>query len=246
MRLRQPWPSGSPLKCCKRGAASAITSWWRKIRHIFKRIAKAADQIKRLVSQIETLEPAELAVVEDILKSLQLYQQQFAAAVALLQKSGGRTGQRVQQAVADAYEADLNELLRRSRRTGDAELLQELQSQVQSFECDSCHKMLGQENPTLRLVTPQMQASSQQVFQLASRLEAESWERVQRDHDEARTLLHDAEWILSIVSVITLLLSLWISFVLPRAVVKPLVDLRNAVDQAAAGNDQSSSIWGER
>ncbi len=196
---------------------------------------EAADQIKGLVSQIETLEPGERPVAKDILKSLQLYQQQFAAAVALLQEPGGRTGQRVQHAI-DAYEADLNELLRRSRRTGNAELVQELQSQVQSFDAILV-KMLGQENPTLRLVTPEMQASSQQVLQLASRLEAESWERVQRDHDRARTLLHDAEWILSIVSVITFLLSLWISFVLPRAVVKPLVDLRNAVDQAAAGID---------
>lgn len=195
---------------------------------------EAADQIKRLVSQIDTLEPAERPVAQDILKSLQLYQQQFAAALALLQKPGGTTGQRVQQAV-DAYEADLNELLRRSRRTGNAELVQELQSQVQSFDADLV-KMLGQENPTLRLVTPQMQASSQQVLQLASRLEAESWERVQRDHDEARRLLHDAEWILSIVSVITFLLSVWVSFVLPRAVVKPLISLRKAVDQAAAGN----------
>ena len=42
---------------------------------------------------------------------------------------------------------------------------------------------------------------------------------------------------LSIVSVITFLLSIWISFVLPRAVVKPLLNLKNAVDHAAAGND---------
>jgi methyl-accepting chemotaxis protein len=54
---------------------------------------------------------------------------------------------------------------------------------------------------------------------------------------EARGLLHDAEWVLSIVSAITFLLSIWISFVLPRAVVKPLVSLKNAVDHAAAGNN---------
>jgi signal transduction histidine kinase len=33
-------------------------------------------------------------------------------------------------------------------------------------------------------------------------------------------------------------LSIWISFVLPRQVVKPLVDLREAVDNAASGNYQ--------
>ncbi|HKV81412.1 MAG TPA: HAMP domain-containing protein [Candidatus Sulfotelmatobacter sp.] len=41
---------------------------------------------------------------------------------------------------------------------------------------------------------------------------------------------------LSIVSALTLLLSVWISFVLPRQVVKPLQELKEAVDQAASGN----------
>lgn len=41
---------------------------------------------------------------------------------------------------------------------------------------------------------------------------------------------------LSIVSGLTFLLSVWISFVLPRQVVKPLVELKEAVDQAASGN----------
>ncbi len=71
----------------------------------------------------------------------------------------------------------------------------------------------------------------------ASHLEAENWKRVEQDHQEVRGLLHNAEWVLSIVSAITFLLSIWISFVLPRAVVKPLVNLKNAVDHAAAGND---------
>jgi len=169
------------------------------------------------------------------LKSLQLYEHQFADAVALLQERGGTSTERVQQAV-DAYETDLNELLQRSRRIGNAQLVQELQSRVQSFDADLA-KTLGQENPALRLVTPEMQATSRHVLRVAAQLEAESWERVERDHQEARGLLHEAEWVLSIVSAITFLLSIWISFVLPRAVVKPLVNLKNAVDHAAAGND---------
>jgi nitrogen fixation/metabolism regulation signal transduction histidine kinase len=40
------------------------------------------------------------------------------------------------------------------------------------------------------------------------------------------------------VSALTFLLSVWISFVLPRQVVKPLLDLKEAVDQAASGNFQ--------
>jgi CHASE3 domain sensor protein len=196
---------------------------------------QAADQIRGLVAQIDSLQPAEQDGTKDVLKSLQLYEHQFADAVALLQERGGTSTERVQQAV-DAYETDLNELLQRSRRIGNAQLVQELQSRVQSFDADLA-KTLGQENPALRLVTPEMQATSQHVLRVAAQLEAESWERVERDHQEARSLLHDAEWVLSIVSAITFLLNIWISFVLPRAVVKPLVSLKNAVDHAAAGNN---------
>ncbi len=154
--------------------------------------------------------------------------------MALLQKPGGTTTQRAQQAAAE-YETGLNDLLRRSRRIGNAQLVQELQSQVQSFDSDLA-KTLEQENPTLRLVTPEIQATSQNVLRIASQLEAQSWNQVQRDHREVRDLLYQAEWVLSIVSVITFLLSVWISFVIPRTVVKPLVSLREAVDHAASGN----------
>ena len=41
---------------------------------------------------------------------------------------------------------------------------------------------------------------------------------------------------MSIVSELTLLVSVWISFVLPRQVVKPLQELKEAVDLAASGN----------
>jgi len=54
-----------------------------------------------------------------------------------------------------------------------------------------------------------------------------------------RQLLHcaiEAEWALSVVSILTFLLSVWISFILPRQVVKPLLNLKEAVDRAAAGD----------
>ncbi len=195
---------------------------------------QAVDQIRGLIAQIDSLQPAEQDGTKDVLTSLQLYEHQFADAVTLLQRSDSTTMERVQKAVA-AYETDLNELLRRSRRMGNAQLVQELQGQVQSFDTDLA-KTLSQENPTLRTATAQMQATSQHVLRVASQLEAESWVRVQRDHQEARRLLHGAEWVLSIVSVITFLLSVWISFLLPQAVVKPLVSLKDAVDHAAGGN----------
>ena len=91
-------------------------------------------------------------------------------------------------------------------------------------------------DPVLRQVAPALQASSEKILQVAGELEARSWARVQQDHQEARRLLYRAEWVLSIVSGLTLLLSVWISFVLPRQVVKPFQELKEAVDHAASGN----------
>jgi methyl-accepting chemotaxis protein len=82
-----------------------------------------------------------------------------------------------------------------------------------------------------------LQTSSQEVLGQLSGLEKENWKRVESDHKEARRLMHSAEWALSIVSAITLVFSVWVSFVLPRQVVKPLVSLREAVDHAATEGD---------
>jgi len=71
---------------------------------------------------------------------------------------------------------------------------------------------------------------------LLSELETENWKRVENDHREARRLMRSAEWALTIVSAITLLFSVWVSFILPRQVVKPLISLRDAVDHVAQGN----------
>jgi nitrogen fixation/metabolism regulation signal transduction histidine kinase len=44
--------------------------------------------------------------------------------------------------------------------------------------------------------------------------------------------------VLSIVSAVVILLSVWITFTLPREIVKPLISLKDAVDDAASGNYQ--------
>jgi nitrogen fixation/metabolism regulation signal transduction histidine kinase len=41
---------------------------------------------------------------------------------------------------------------------------------------------------------------------------------------------------LSIASVLTILLSVWMSLILPRQVVKPLLNLKEAVDHVVSGN----------
>lgn len=195
---------------------------------------QAIGKIQHLVGQIENLEPSEQSACQDLLKTVDQYEQQLEAAMSLMEMHGGTAAQHVQQTVA-AYEKDLNELLQRSRRMGNAQLVQELQNQVQSFDTELT-KTLEQENRALGQITAEIRTTSQHVLDVASQMEAHSWERVERNHQQARFIARRAEWVLSIVSAITLLLSVWISFVLPRMVVKPLASLREAVDHAACGN----------
>jgi methyl-accepting chemotaxis protein len=91
-----------------------------------------------------------------------------------------------------------------------------------------------EQDPELRQAMVDLDNSSQEVLDRTSELESRSWKRVQDDHRQARHLINEAEWALSIVSVLTFLLSVWISFILPHQVVKPLLNLKQAVDRAAA------------
>ena len=195
---------------------------------------QATTKIKDLVKQIEDLDASSGSDCQDILRSVEQYEQQLGAAISFMKEPGGTAAQRIQQSVT-AYEKDLNELLKRSRRMKNTQLVQELQNQVQSFDTELT-KTLEQENQALGQFTAGVRTTSQHVLDVASVMEARSWQRVQRDHQEARSLARRAEWVLSIVSAITFLVSVWISFVLPRLVVKPLTSLREAVDHASSGN----------
>jgi len=195
---------------------------------------QAIAKIKELVGQIQDLDPSQQGASQDLLNSVEEFEQRTAGAMLLMKGPGGTAAQRIQQAVA-GYEKDLNEVLRRSRRMENAQLVQELQNQVQTFDTELT-KSFEQENQALGQITSEIRTSSQHVLDVASQIETESWQRVERDHQKARSLARRAEWVLSIVSAITFFVSVWISFVLPRMVVKPLVSLREAVDHATAGN----------
>jgi methyl-accepting chemotaxis protein len=93
-------------------------------------------------------------------------------------------------------------------------------------------------DPTFRQYAGEIESSSQKVFDLTSALEERIWQRVQEDHRKAQRLLRRAEWVLSIVSAVVILLSVWITFELPREIVEPLISLKDAVNDAASGNYQ--------
>jgi CHASE3 domain sensor protein len=191
-------------------------------------------QLRDLVGSIRDLEPAEGVTAQKILDQTNLYQQRLNDVVKSLGQPRQAPVDQVQQVVS-AYEKDLNELLKRARRGDQAGLVDQIRDRVNSFDAQIT-ATVETADPSVRQASVQLEDSSSQVIQLASDLEKRSWERVQLDHQKARELKRRAEWVLCIVSVLVFLLSVWVSFVLPREVVSPLVDLKAAVDHAAAGN----------
>ncbi len=188
----------------------------------------------QIINTCRDLQPEEEVTTRKMLEQAGLYQTQLEALVSRMGEPHQAPLARIEQVVR-AYQRQTNELLRRARRESHPRLIDDLRNQVESFDAQ-ISATLQVEDPALRLATADLQNSSKEVLQLASDLEKRSWERVQRDHQEARRLKVQAEVVLVIVSSLTLILSVFVSFILPREVVRPLSDLKAAVDHAAAGN----------
>lgn len=189
---------------------------------------------REILSQIQDLEPQDSPEAQKALEALGVYEQRFGAAESAMAQPGQGDADRI-QAVVRAYEKDLNDLLRGAKLKRREQLIVELRNRVGSFDTQ-ISETVQEGNPALGPVTADLQTSSQEVLRLLSELETRNWKRVEGDHREARRLMRSAEWALSIVSAITLLFSVWVSFILPRQVVKPLISLREAVDHAAHGD----------
>lgn len=195
---------------------------------------EAVAKAQQTLEDIRALGTRDQPAIQQATAALTLYQQQFAHAVADLDRPGQRTNNRV-QSVVKSYEKDLDELLKRSGTIRRDRLLAELRRRVDSFDTQ-ISSTIDVENPDLERVTDDLQSSSEKVLSKTSELESTNWARVQNDHFDARKLLHEAEWALSIVSALTLIISIWVSYVLPKQVIKPLLSLKQAVDHAAEGN----------
>jgi nitrogen fixation/metabolism regulation signal transduction histidine kinase len=192
--------------------------------------------VSGVLTQIRTLQPVEQTTIQNALNAVKLYRQGFEAATMYFSQSGEGPRNRI-EAVVRNYERDLNGLVRQNSHKSRANLVDKLRAQVDSFDTQIM-STLQASDPKLRQVADDLDTSSHEIFSLTSALEMRNWERVQDDHQSARKLLHRAEWILSIVSVLTIFLSIWMSLVLPRQVVKPLLTLKDAVDHAVSGNYQ--------
>ncbi len=195
---------------------------------------EAVDKIQRTLEQIRSLETDEQSGVQRATEALALYRQQFAAAVTASQRTGPETSDRI-GAVVKAYEQDLDDLLKKSRRTKREQLMDELRKRVDSFDAQ-IFETFQEENPDLQRVTDDLQSSSQEILEQTSELESLNWARVEKDHTKAGGLIRQAKWALGIVSALTLLVSVWVSYILPRQVIKPLLSLKETIDHAAEGN----------
>jgi methyl-accepting chemotaxis protein len=193
-------------------------------------------EVTDTLTKIRNLEPEEQATTQKALEAIRLYQHQFGAAVAAMARSGNTTRERI-DAVVRNYERDLNGVVQKNRHKGRAKLVDELGTQVDSFDAEITNTA-ETGDPAFRRYASGIDSSSHEMFSLTSGLEARNWQRVQDDHMNAHRLLRHAEWVLSVVSVIVILLSAWITVALPREIVRPLISLKNAVDDAASGNYQ--------
>jgi CHASE3 domain sensor protein len=195
---------------------------------------ESLGRIEQILSAIRDLNPSDQELTQKALDSLHQYRQRFETAVALVGEPGQAPADRV-NAVVVAYEQDLDNLLKEARHKSRAQLVNELRDRVDSFDAQ-ISKTVQEGNPALGQITVDLHNSGQGVLDFASQLESRNWSRIESDHHKAQRLISRAEWSLTIVSAITFLVSVWISFVLPRQVVKPLLSLKEAVDHAAAGN----------
>ena len=195
---------------------------------------QAVAEVQQRVDTISQLQPEEKPAAQKMQQEIKLYQSRMEEATTHLgQPSGGPVG-RIREVVR-GYERNLDQVLRHASRKSRSELVQELQDQIGSLDSQIAATLVA-EDPALAQITNDLQTSSEEILKQAPELETRSWNRVMRDHRQARLLVRRAEWVLGIVSALVVLLSVWVSFVLPREAVRPLSDLKEAVDTAAAGN----------
>jgi len=195
---------------------------------------QSVDKIREILGQIQDLEPQDANDTSKGLFALQVYDEKLATVAASAGQQGQGDAERI-RSVVRAYEKDLDDLLRTSHTKSRAQLVDQLRARVGSFDTQ-ISETAQETNPVLARVTGDLQASSQEVLQVLAVLETENWKRVEADHREARHLLAQAEWALSIVSALTLIFSVWVSLTLPKQVAKPLVSLREAVDHVVEGH----------
>jgi len=191
-------------------------------------------QLERTIETCRALQPEEKPAFDELEGQIKYYRENFDRAVERLGESNPPPLESLRHVVR-TYQNDLDDVLAQSGRESRAQLIEMLRARIGSFDAEVAATVQA-EDPQFRRTSQDLSTASQTIIDLSTELESRSWQRVQHDHESARALLRRAEWIGGIISALTLLVSVWVSFLLPRQVVKPLTDLKQAVDHAAAGN----------
>ncbi len=194
---------------------------------------RSTSDLQNIIQNFSELEPGESGAIRKMQAALNAYQDGINKAAERISVAGQPRVERLRRAV-HAYERDLDEMIGHADTRSRTRLIQELHQRTRTFDTEIA--AAGTEDPVLESIAGQLRRDAASFLSLASQLERHSWDRVKRDHRDARGLMARAEWVLGSVSLLTLLISIWVSFVLPREVVRPLLDLKEAVDHAAAGN----------
>jgi methyl-accepting chemotaxis protein len=195
---------------------------------------ESLKQLERTVQACRVLQPEEEETFDGLEAQITFYRSSFNAAVEQLGESKLPPIESLREVVR-TYQRDLDDVLAHSPGESRTRLIDMLRARIESFDAEVAAKV-EENDPQIRQITRDLTTASQRIINLSTELEGRSWQRVQRDHQRARALLIRAEIIGGIVSLITILVSVWVSFYLPRQVVRPLTDLKRAVDQATAGN----------
>ncbi len=191
-------------------------------------------QLEKTIQACRALQPEEKPTFDDLEAQITFYRSSFNHAVERLGESNLPPIESLREIVR-TYQKDLDDVLAHSLRESRTRLIEMLRARVGSFDTEVAAKV-EENDPEIRQTSRDLTTASQRIINLSTELESRSWQRVQSDHERARALLIRAEVVGGIISAITLLVSIWLSFLLPRQVVKPLTDLKQAVDHAAAGN----------
>lgn len=200
-------------------------------------IARNRESLRQLEKTVQTcraLRPEEKPTFDDLEAQITFYRLSFNHAVERLGESNLPPIESLRE-ILRTYQKDLDDVLTQSPRESRTRLIDMLRARIESFDAEVAAKV-EEDDPEIRQTSRDLATASQRILNLSAELESRGWQRVQRDHAHARALLIRAEIIGGIVSLLTLLVSVWVSFLLPRQVVKPLTDLKQAVDHAAAGN----------
>ena len=195
---------------------------------------QSLHQLETTIQACRALQPEEKSTFDNLESQLTFYRTSFDHAVERLGKENLPPIQSLRQIVR-TYQKDLDDVVAHSTHETRAQVVDMLRARIESFDTEVAARV-EENDPAIRQASQDMTTASQRIINLSTDLENRSWQRVQHDHKRARALLIRAEIVGGIVSLITLLVSIWVSFTLPRKVVEPLTDLKVAVDHAAKGN----------